>query len=202
MSNKSKDLSKRDQIRQRQKRQQAGSRNIFIVVAALLVGVVGFIVWQSVKPPPPPVGTSVEIMANSDHVDEGTDVEYSTNPPTSGPHYSKTIPAGFYSPGEITVPFPESHIVHTLEHGYVVFWYNCSLLSGAECDQLMDQINAVLDDVGSAKVIVFPWYTIDVPLVATSWGMTLSFTSFDAQIAADFIISNRSNPRAPEPNVP
>lgn len=199
MSDKSNNPSRRDQIRKRQQRQQAGTRNIFIVVAALLFGVVGYLVWQGVKPPPDQVGIEVEIMENSDHVEDGTVVEYSTNPPNSGPHYLQPMPAGFYNVGEVNAVFPESNIMHSLEHGYVVFWYNCSILSVSECEQLKAEIQEVIDAVGQQKVIVFPWNSINEPLVMTSWGVILRFASFDVQLATDFVIVNRSSDRAPEP---
>ena len=34
---------------------------------------------------------------------------------------------------ENTYEFPEGYLVHNLEHGYAIFWYNCDLLSAEEC---------------------------------------------------------------------
>lgn len=207
MSDKSNNPSRRDQIRQRQRRQQSGSRMIFMIAAVVAVVFVGYQLWSTssgTKAPTGDVGIPAEPMENSGHVEAGTDVEYSTNPPTSGPHFGQSVPAGFYNVGDsITlVPFGESNIVHSLEHGYVVFWYNCNVLDAAGCTELKSQIQAVLDDVGGFKVIVFPWIFIDEPLVMTSWGMIQPFQLFNSQLAADFVLANRSNPRAPEPNVP
>jgi hypothetical protein len=204
MSDKSKKLSRRDQIRQRQQRQQTTSRMIFTLAAVAVVAAVGYLLFSSggLDAPEGDVGILVDPMEDSGHVEEGTDVDYSTNPPTSGPHYGQPLPAGFYNPGDILVPFPESHIVHSLEHGYVVFWYNCTVLDADGCEQLKAQIRTVLDEVGEAKVIVFPWSSIDEPLVMTSWGMIQPLPVFDEQLAADFVLANRSNRRAPEPTVP
>ena len=202
MSDKSNKQSRREQIRRRQQRQQTTSRNIFIVVTVVFVGLLGYLFWPSFDGPPPDTGQDVEPMENSDHVEPNSLVEYSTNPPSSGPHYAQPMPAGFFNAGDILDPRPQGNIVHSLEHGYVVFWYNCSIISVSECDELKGQIQAVLDEVGSHKVIVFPWKSIDVPLAMTSWGKILNFPTFDAQLAEDFVSSNRSNPRAPEPNVP
>ncbi|MCH7663264.1 MAG: DUF3105 domain-containing protein, partial [Chloroflexi bacterium] len=113
------------------------------------------------------------------------------------------LPAGFYNVEDVPpVQFLESHIVHSLEHGYVVFWYNCSNLSLVACEQLKSQIAAVLSEIGSQKAIVFPWNTIEEPLVMTSWAKILRFPTFDADLAADFVLANRSKPPAPEPNAP
>ncbi|MEK6256446.1 MAG: DUF3105 domain-containing protein [Chloroflexota bacterium] len=203
MSGNSKNQSRREQIRQRQRKQQSSSKLIFSIAGAGVVVVLGYLLFSFDRPDAPEgdVGILVDLMEPSDHVADGTNVEYSTNPPTSGPHYGQPMPAGVYNASQNTVIFPESHIVHSLEHGYVVFWYNCSNLPVSECDELLGQIRAVLDDVGEAKVIVYPWSTIDEPLVMTSWGAIQPFPVFDAQLAADFVLANRSNPRAPEPNV-
>lgn len=204
MSDKSKKQSRRQHIRQRQRRQQSMSKGIFIIAAVIAIGFVVYLVSTnpSVDQPTEPVGVSVAPMASSEHVEDGTDVDYSTNPPTSGPHYGDPLQAGFFNVGDILVPFPESHIIHSMEHGYVVFWYNCSSLSLTACEQLKSQIAAVLSEVGGQKVIVFPWNTIAEPLVMTSWTQIQRFPNFDADLAADFVLANRSHPRAPEPNVP
>ncbi len=139
------------------------------------------------------------------HAPDGTEVEYNSNPPTSGPHYAQPLPAGFYDPQAdpdnvaFHVPHPEGHLVHNLEHGYVIFWYNCSLLTDVECAQLKDEIRAVMD-VDPLKVIAFPWDSTDVPVVMTSWGRMLRMAAFDAAAAARFIANNRN--RAPEPSAP
>ena len=51
--------------------------------------------------------------------------EYSTSPPTSGPHLSFTWPCGFYDvdyidPVTEQVGVPDRRIVHNMEHGHVV----------------------------------------------------------------------------------
>ncbi len=204
MSDKSKKQSRRQHIRQRQRRQQSMSKGIFIIAAVIAIGSVVYLVLTnpSVEQPTEAVGVSVVQMSSSGHVETGIDVEYSTDPPTSGQHYGAPMPAGVYNAGDIIAPFPESNIVHSMEHGYVVFWYNCSSMSLAACEQLKSQIAAVLSKVGGQKVIVYPWNTIAEPLVMTSWTQIQPFSTFDADLAADFVLANRSHPRAPEPNVP
>jgi len=58
------------------------------------------------------------------HVPEGTDVKYPTNPPTFGPHYPSWITKGFYDE-----PRPDGNLVHSQEHGYIIFWYDCEAKS-------------------------------------------------------------------------
>lgn len=64
-------------------------------------------------------------IVDSPHVDIGTVIQYSSNPPSSGPHYP--IWAGWQ---EYLTPVPRPFWVHSLEHGAVVLLYNCALLGG------------------------------------------------------------------------
>jgi hypothetical protein len=98
------------------------------------------------------------------------------------------------------VAFPEGYIVHNLEHGYVVFWYNCDLLSESECSTLKSEIRTVIDEFDGVKLIAFPWSSLDVPLAMTSWDRIFRFDSFDPQTAAAFVRANRN--QSPEPNAP
>ncbi len=123
-------------------------------------------------------------------------------PPTSGQHYGQPLESGFYEVGdpETLVPFPEGYILHNLEHGYVLFWYNCDLLDEIACTQLITKIRKVMDDFNNVKLIAFPWSTLEVPLAMTSWGKIQSFATFDEEIAKEFVKSNRY--QSPEPNAP
>ena len=87
--------------------------------------------------------------------------------------------------------------MHDLEHGYVIFWYNCSTLTGDECDTLKSQIKGVMDEKNNFKLIAYPWEKTDVPLVLTSWGRLLKMPTFDRKAALDFISRNLNH--APEP---
>jgi hypothetical protein len=50
------------------------------------------------------------------------------------------------------------------------------------------------------KVIAFPWPSIDVPVVLTSWGRMVRMEAFDPAQARDFVQRNRN--KAPEPEAP
>jgi hypothetical protein len=117
-------------------------------------------------------------------------------------HYDAPLDAGFYQESDLaTLPaYPEGHLVHDLEHGYVIFWYNCAVLDETGCTQLKEDIQKVMSDNGGTKLIAFPWKTIDVPLVMTSWGKLQRFDTFNAAQASAFVKANRNH--APEPNAP
>lgn len=191
--------SKRQLLREKQKRKEQMTYLVWGGVAVAVVALIGLVLWNNGRARPA-VGESVAVMADTSHVAEGTDPgPYNSDPPTSGKHYEQTLEAGFYDQGQVTTQYPAGYIVHNLEHGYVIIWYNCDLVGESDCAQLKTDIKAVQDDDGT-KVIAFPWTTTDVPVVMTSWGKLLKMERFDRTTALNFIKSNRN--KAPEPNAP
>jgi hypothetical protein len=190
--------SKRAQMQARRRRNALITR-LGLGAAALVA--IALIASSFLREPAPELGEDVPIMPDTTHVAEDTDPgPYNSDPPTSGKHYEATLNAGFYNDGDVSADYPEGHLVHNLEHGYVIFWYNCSLLDEAGCTELKGQIQEVMADENNFKVIAFPWPSIDVPVVMTSWGRILRMESFDPQVAQNFV-QNRRN-KAPEPNAP
>lgn len=192
--------SRRQLVREKRAREKLISRITWGVVGGVLLIGLGYMLWIAVRPA---TGQSVPVMADTGHVEEGTNPgPYNSDPPTSGRHYESEFEAGFYeetSP-EAQSPYPEGYLVHNLEHGYVIFWYNCQLLDEQGCQNLKSQIRDVIDQENSFKVIAFPRDTIEVPVVVTSWGQTQSFENFDPKQASAFVARNRN--KAPEPNAP
>jgi len=96
--------------------------------------------------------------------------------------------------------YPAGYLVHNLEHGYIIFWYNCDLLDESACSELKSQIRSVMDELGGTKMIAYPRESIDVPLVMTSWGRLRRFETFNAEQAKAFYRANLN--KSPEPNAP
>lgn len=205
-------MSKRQQMRDKQRR---NSRMNSLLVGSAIVAlflVVGYAIWLSATPHEVPtatpspviadtnmVGDAVAVSPDRSHIDEGSDPgPYSTNPPTSGHHYPVWMDAGFYDTN--TKQYPQGYLVHNLEHGYVIFWYNCKSLSDSQCSDLKSQIKSVMNTATNFKVIAYPWDSISAPVVMTSWGYTLSFDKFDTTLASTFVQQHRN--RAPEPEAP
>lgn len=188
--------TKRQQRREKQHRQQFVTRLIWGAASVAVLGIIGLIVWQFAKPA---AGEVVPIMADTSHIETDSDPgTYNSDPPTSGPHYAQEANAGFFDANIYT--HPAGYLVHNLEHGYVIFWYNCNLLDETACSDLKSQIRSVMDELGGVKLIAYPWDSIDVPLVITSWGHLQRFETFDAEQAKAFYHANLN--RAPEPNAP
>ncbi len=192
--------SRRERLRARRRRQQIQSRLIIGAIILAVTGAIGFLVWNAVRPA---VGEEVALMANArEHIPNSQAPTYNSDPPTNGPHYLEPLPAGFYEEADLSAlpEHPEGHIVHSQEHGYVIFWYNCAVLDEAGCQTLKNQVRELMDEFNSVKLIAFPWDSIDEPLVMTSWGRMHRFADLDEDLARRFIRVNRN--RAPEPNAP
>jgi hypothetical protein len=145
------------------------------------------------------MGTAVAIPSR-DHLPDGTlPGPYNSNPPAGGAHYATDFTSRFYQESDLaTIPkYPQGYLVHSLEHGYVIFWYNCQV-PNTDCASLKQTIQKVMDETGGTKLIAFPWSDSKVPLTMTSWGRILEFQNPDPVVMKQFVLRNRN--QAPEPN--
>ena len=123
----------------------------------------------------------------SGHLSPGERVNYGTNTPTSGRHEGRSV-----SPGVYTSVKAPTMLVHSLEHGMVVIYY----------DRPSADAMATLEDWSS--LFGGPWSGIVVTrqpglgdqLVLTAWRKSLTLERFDAPAAAAFIDAYRG--RGPE----
>ena len=181
------------------------NRMVWAGAGVVVLAVISLIVWQTSRPAAAEAEAIGEIIPinSTEHIPEGTDPgSYPSDPPAGGVHYEDTLPARFYHEEDLASlgQYPQGYLVHNLEHGHVIFWYNCAVLDEAGCEQLKSQIQGVIDAFDGVKVLAFPWKSLDVPVVATSWGRLQSFESFDADLSERFVRGNRN--KAPEPNAP
>lgn len=65
---------------------------------------------------------STKARTRTHTTDIDTPVDYDTNPPTTGKHFQVATEDGFYKKAP-----PDTGLVHSLEHGRVVFWFKPSL---------------------------------------------------------------------------
>ncbi len=144
------------------------------------------------------MGTPVPATSR-DHIPTNQVPANYNNPPAGGGHFDSTLPAKFYLESDVASlpPHPEGYLTHNLEHGYVIFWYDCDI-PGTDCNALQQTIKKVMDAVGSTKLIAFPWHTLTVPLAMSSWGQVMYFPQVDENSMRQFILKNRY--QAPEPD--
>lgn len=192
---------KRQAMRERKRRQRFtsyliwGSFGIAAVIVAVLILSLAF---------RPPTGEVVPVPPEYEtHIQEGTPPgPYPSDPPAGGVHYANELDARFYQETDLASlsDYPEGSLVHNLEHGYVIFWYNCAVLDETGCTQLKDSIQQVMDEFNGVKLIAFPWKSLEVPVAMTSWGRLQRFQTFNPSQARAFIEANRN--KAPEPDAP
>ena len=188
--------NRRQQLQDRQRKQKLKSGLIWGGTGVFALAIIVLVIAQSVRPA---AGESIPIMVSDPHISVDSDPgQYNSDPPTSGPHYAEEARAGFFD--DNNYQFPAGYLVHNLEHGYVIFWYNCDILDESGCTNLKEQIKTTIADLGGVKLIAYPWPSLDIPLVMTSWGRLQRFETFDAEQAKAFYRSNLN--KAPEPDAP
>jgi hypothetical protein len=91
-----------------------------LIILALILGTALFLYWIfkiSTKPLP---GEAVPALGR-DHVTDIYGVSYNSNPPTSGSHFAVWAKPGIYDR-----LISDGYLIHSMEHGYVLLWYDCS----------------------------------------------------------------------------
>jgi Protein of unknown function (DUF3105) len=149
--------------------------------------------------PPPPLTDAGECHAlveapsviPSNHLDEGTPIGYTSNPPSSGPHYPRW--ANFQ---EYTSPVPPGYLVHSLEHGAVLLAYKCDALDAGDCNEVVAALRGVRDSLATdptcdpsirVRIIIAPMPTLDVPVAAAAWGFTYKAQCVDVPSLTQFV---------------
>jgi hypothetical protein len=142
-------------------------------------------------------GRAVEIQGN-EHVAKGEPhAAYTTQPPTSGPHWSilgeAPVPWGIYSE-----PVPDEAQVHNLEHGGIMIQYNCR-----DCPDLVTQLAGFFNRYTaarplprfpqSAKLVVAPYYDMPSRLALTAWGRIDTLDGYDEARITRFVDAYRDN---------
>ncbi len=109
------------------------------------------------------------------HVPVNTPIQYSSNPPSSGPHYA--IWAAYT---EYAQAVDSRYLVHNLEHGALVLQYKCA----GDCPDTVKALRQVRDAIPDdplctsrgdglrVRVIIAPSPDLDVPVAASVWGWT------------------------------
>lgn len=108
------------------------------------------------------------------HVQEGQPITYKNYPPSSGTHYASTAEYGF-SEKEI----PEGKLVHDLEHGAIVLYYEPNLpIEGLA--SLRDAATRLpTEKHGEVKIVITPYSKLQTPLAIAAWGRIETSQQFD-----------------------
>lgn len=176
----------------------------WIIGIVSFIALAGFIIWLFVESSKPLPGQKVTDLGR-EHVPAGTKVDYNSNPPTSGSHYSDWIRARV-----LETPPDDRNLVHSLEHGYVILSYRCNLTKGEDestssgeaspsgqldtkeqCEGRKSQLSKIYQKKGKRKLIVAPRTNLDTAFALTAWTYLDKFNDFDTQRIERFIDAHR-----------
>jgi hypothetical protein len=148
---------------------------------------------------PPPLGepsaptgpcravTQAYEIASAHHVEKCANLPDSPKPPAGGDHYGEW--AAFQS---YDFPLPRGFVMHDLEHGAIVFSYNCPGGCPDEVAAAQALIDAQVEDplcAGSGalrRALLLPDPTLDIRWGASAWGFTLRAECFDPEAFGAF----------------
>jgi len=114
-------------------------------------------------------------IEGAEHVAPETEVEYKTNPPTSGSHYGTPTDWGVYSE-EIS----DEATVHSLEHGGTWISYK----------DISDEEKQILEEIGRSNpqsVVVSPRAANDNKVAVVSWGRMMKLEAADRALIQKYI---------------
>ena len=165
---------------------------VTISIIIITVVILGGGVWllgsngakEEAKLSKPLVGDAIADQG-ANHVPEGTLVTYLTNPPTGGSNYTLSAKAGIYDKS-----VPDGNLIHSMEHGAVILWYN------GLSKQDIERLKQIFNSVSISKKIMVPHATMDVSIALTSWGRLLKLQAIDEVKIKTFMETNEN--RAPE----
>ena len=191
--------------RNRRRRNQPGfgakARSILIgpVGALLVIGGLGGALWWQNRPQhvefTPETAAGQEALNQVEtftdlgrtHVTPGQPVNYDSDFPTSGPHDPTPVSPGFYSE-----PQRPEMLVHSLEHGNIVVYYD---QPGEEAIQTLQSWVRQFSGPWDGLVAV-PRPGLGEEVVLTAWTKKLVTPEFDPAASATFIDEFRG--RGPE----
>lgn len=125
--------------------------------------------------------------AGRGHITTGTPVQYATDPPTSGVHWPNWTDPGFYER-----PEPKEKLVHALEHGNIVIYYDRP--SQEALKTLRAWSSRYRGQWDGLVVVLKPGLGQTVEL--TAWNKLLRLENWNPALAAAFIDAYRG--RGPE----
>jgi hypothetical protein len=122
-------------------------------------------------------GTLVPSQGNR-HIDtpETQHEPYNSNPPTSGPHVPYLADWGVYKE-----PIPKEVLIHNLEDGGVVIYYN-----GQADEKIVNELEELVSSY-STKVVLMPDTDLEDLITLTAWQRIDRLNEFDKNRIIEFI---------------
>jgi len=173
---------------------------ILMIGAILVLGLVILLLVLLFSGGGTPDGGSIgtpQINDGHEHIPDGTQGgSYHSVPATSGQHWNSATSPGPW--GVYTSAQPQERLIHNLEHGGIVIWYQPALL---DADGLAALTTFVESQVTTEryKVILAPWGGADFghPIAVTAWTWLLYVDTADIDAVRAFMDAHYND--GPEP---
>ena len=119
----------------------------------------------------------------SEHLVAGTSFFYPTTPPAGGPHWEIPARCGIYAD-----PIPYEALVHTIEHGAIIMYYDPVAWTPTAIAQFEALAREILSD-GDRFVLAPapPSPPFPRPIVLATWGYLLFLDEFEPDTIRDFV---------------
>ena len=146
----------------------------------------------SAEKPPFDIPEGVELYENDghEHLERGKRSFYKTDPPTSGPHDPTWLPPSVYQAEETR---PEL-LVHNLEHGNIVIYFDPSVLKASEVAWLTELTKQYLGQWDG--VLMVTRNDKEHPVILTAWRAIFRLKELEKEKAFAFVDAFRG--RGPE----
>lgn len=97
---------------------------------------------------------------NNDHIDPPKRISYPEAPPSSGPHWGNFLQGSEIRSFYTAADRPEvERLVHSLEHGHTILWYDDTVKPGTDTYKDVQAIAGKFDE--SDKFMAAPWMKTD-----------------------------------------
>jgi hypothetical protein len=143
------------------------------------------------------IGTQ-QVDSGRNHIPEGTaGGPYSSIPATSGPHWSSADSPGAW--GVYNTAQPQERMIHNLEHGGIVIWYQPAKIAAADLATLTTFVQQQIT-TEQFKLILVPWSGVNFghPIAVTAWDWLLYLDNANLDAIRTFIGAHYE--QSPEPN--
>jgi len=127
------------------------------------------------------------------HLLQCSPATYDTNPPSGGSHYAIWPAFQRYD-----FPLAAGFVVHALEHGAVVFWYNCPEGCADEVSEVEAFIAGLPEDPlcgTERRVVLVPYPELATRWGVSAWGFALTADCFDSEAFSQFYTDHIGNGR-------
>jgi hypothetical protein len=185
----------RKELRQLSARRQRNNNLILIGGGVAIVAIIALVIVLNIRSTLPVGAEQVMPTQGNTHINQGSTspVEYNSTPPTSGPHYPGLAPWAIHQ-----TPIRYEQLIHNMEDGGVVIYYQCA----DGCPELVDQLSSVVTSYLNAgrHVAMVPndptWGAengqpfhkdMGSRIAVTAWQRIDKFDEFDAERIRAFI---------------